>query len=325
MARAPEHLRVSHISHHYPAAAHAALSDVSFDVAPGRTLAIVGPSGAGKSTLLRMLAGLCSPASGEIFFGLREARTLCAQERRAALVFQTDALFAHMTVRANLTFALRERSRLDRVEALAATFDISRHLDRMPSRLSGGERQRVSIVRAMLSDPGVLLLDEPLGHLDPELRALVREELAGVRARFDGPILYVTHDHSEALVIADELLVLMDGCVEDAGNPQRVYDAPRTVRTARFLGERPMNLFDRSGDDAVTGIRAEHIRVDPRGSLPGAVFRRELTGPDAYLSVLTQWGPLVLAFARMMSSDPATTFISRSTSGMSGASTEDRV
>lgn len=293
MERASESLRVTDITHRYHSAGRAALSGVSFFVPPGRTLAIIGPSGAGKSTLLRTIAGLNEPSSGEIVLGSRDVRTLPVQERRIALVFQTDALFAHMNVRANLRFALRSRSRAADVESLAVHFELEKHLDRMPGTLSGGERQRVAIVRALLSEPAALLLDEPLAHLDPELRARVRNELISVRDWFDGPIVYVTHDHAEALAIADELLVLIDGAVEDSGDAQRVYDAPRTLRSASFLGERPMNLIVGLDDNVVTGVRPEHVRVDPGGAIAGCVTRRELTGPDAYLHVRTALGNVV--------------------------------
>ncbi|MEO9169708.1 MAG: ABC transporter ATP-binding protein [Candidatus Baltobacteraceae bacterium] len=291
---ASENLRVSHLSHHYPSAPGAALCDVSFEVCQGRTLAVVGPSGAGKSTLLRTVAGLTRPDAGQIFLGSRRIEDLRPQERRIALVFQTDALFSHMSVRANLNFALRDRKQGRRVEELARLLDIAQHLDRMPATLSGGERQRVSIVRSLLSDPAVLLLDEPLAHLDPELRALVRNELIGVREQFRGPIVYVTHDHSEALAIADELLVLIAGVVEDTGAPQRVYDAPRTVRTAAFLGERPMNLLKGLTSGAITGIRPEHVRIDASGKIVGSVVRREPTGADAYLYVRTEAGTIAV-------------------------------
>jgi multiple sugar transport system ATP-binding protein len=148
----------------------------------------------------------------------------------------------------------------------------------------------VSIARALLSDPAALLLDEPLAHLDPELRRSVRDEIAGVRQRFSGPIVYVTHDHEEALAIADRIAVLMDGRIEDAGDPQRVYDAPRSIAVAKFFGARPMNVFDANGP---CGIRPERVVVGPDGSLPGHVVRRERTGADVYLTIDTARGRIV--------------------------------
>ncbi len=290
----PSHpaLEVRDLVVHYSGSKTRAVNDVAFSVERRRTLAIVGPSGAGKTTLLRAIAGLTRVESGSVSLGERDLNGIVAQDRRIAMVFQSDALFPHLSVRQNLTFALRDRSRTSTVEELARSLEIAHHLDRKPGVLSGGERQRVSIARAVLSEPAVLLLDEPLAHLDPELRARVRNELLGVRERFEGPIVYVTHDHAEALAIADELLVLMNGAVEDAGDPQRVYDAPATVRSAAFLGERPMNILERDAD-TVLGIRPEHIRIADSGALEGVVFRRELTGADAYLYVRTSAGTVV--------------------------------
>lgn len=282
-----------------------ALRGVSLNAAPARTLAVIGPSGAGKTTLLRAVAGLLEPASGEIRLNGRSLLGVAARSRRTALVFQDDALFRTMSVRANLEFALRERREGHRrVEDLASALDVARHLDRRPAELSGGERQRVAIARALLSDPDALLMDEPLAHVDPELRGRVREEVMRVRDRFAGPIVYVTHDHVEALAVADELVVLVDGNVEDAGEPERVYDAPRTVRTAAFLGERPMNLFDAaaldSNDRTIFGIRPEHVRLAADG-FEGDVLRREATGADAYLHVKTRAG---IVLARVPAADP---------------------
>jgi ABC-type sugar transport system ATPase subunit len=274
----------------YARSAARALDDVSLQVDAGRTLAVVGPSGAGKSTLLRVLAGLARPSAGDVRLHGKSVLALTPQQRRMALVFQDDALFANMTVRANLAFALRNGSRGDRerVEATAQALHVASKLARRPRELSGGERQRASIARALLSDPVVLLLDEPLAHLDPALRRSVREEVLGVRERFPGPIVYVTHDHGEAMSVGDELAVMIDGRIEDDGEPQRVYDAPATLAVARFLGDRPMNLFDEG--EFIVGIRPEHVRLDAQGELRGRVLRRESTGSDAYLHVETPRG-----------------------------------
>ncbi len=187
--------------------------------------------------------------------------------RRIALVFQDDALFTHMSVRENLRFALRRRSVTSEKEIVetAAALHVAAHLDRRPRHLSGGERQRASIARALLSGPRALLLDEPLAHLDPSLRRSVRDEVVGVRQWFSGPILYVTHDHVEAMSVGHALAVLIDGRIEDIGQPQRVYDSPRTVAVARFLGERPMNLFEDGG--LILGIRSERVRLAPDGAI----------------------------------------------------------
>jgi ABC-type sugar transport system ATPase subunit len=274
----------------YSGHATRALDRVSIDVDNGATLAVVGPSGAGKTTLLRVIAGLLPAASGNVSLDGEPILRLPARARRIALVFQDDALFTHMSVRENLRFALRRRSVTSEKEIVetAAALHVAAHLDRRPRHLSGGERQRASIARALLSGPRALLLDEPLAHLDPALRRSVRDEVVGVRQWFSGPILYVTHDHVEAMSVGHALAVLIDGRIEDIGQPQRVYDSPRTVAVARFLGERPMNLFEDGG--LILGIRSERVRLVPDADLHGRVVRRESTGADAYLDVETPRG-----------------------------------
>lgn len=266
-----------------------AIDGVTLRVEAGKTLAVVGPSGAGKSTLLRAIAGLIAPQSGTICLAERSLLELPPQRRHVAVVFQDDALFAQMSVRENLRFALRQPRDGDaRVAAAAASMHVDSLLDRLPGALSGGERQRVAVARALLSEPQALLLDEPLAHLDPSLRSQVRDEILGVRTRFGGPILYVTHDHAEAMSVGDELAVLIDGRIEDFGEPQRVFDRPRSVAVARALGERAMNLLTTNG--AIVGIRPEHVCVAAEGDVGGAIVRRESTGPDVYVRVATNLG-----------------------------------
>lgn len=278
----------------YGATAKRALDDVSIDVADGTTLAVIGPSGAGKTTLLRAIAGLVRVSGGHVRLDGVSIEGMAPQDRRIALVFQDDALFANMTVRENLRFALRRGSSDGnaRVGEIARALHVADHLDRRPRRLSGGERQRASIARALLSEPVALLLDEPLAHLDPSLRRSVRDEVIGVRQRFAGPILYVTHDHVEAMSVADVVSVLVDGRIEDFGEPERVYNSPRSIAVARFLGERPMNLFEYQG--TILGIRPERVAIASDGALCGRIARRENTGADAYLDVATERGVLVV-------------------------------
>ncbi len=285
----------------YPRAAGRALDEVTLEVRAGEILAIVGPSGAGKTTLLRAVAGLLAPASGDVRLDGRSVAKLAPQARRIAIVFQDDALFTNMTVRRNLEFALRERSATARarVAETAAALHVGDRLERRPRQLSGGERQRAAIARALLSDPLALLLDEPLAHLDPSLRRSVRDEVLGVRQRFGGPILYVTHDHAEAMSVGDELAVLVDGRIEDAGAPQRVYESPRTLGVARFLGDRPMNVLQ---GEPLLAIRPEHVRLGGRDDLRGRIVRRESTGADAYVAVETARGTVLV---RLRSGEPA--------------------
>ncbi len=287
-------LRGHEIVASYPHRSERALDRVSFEVGAGRTLCIVGPSGAGKSTLLRIVAGLLHPQGGDVSIDGVSLLGEPPQRRRVALVFQDDALLPHATVRENLRLAVRGRrdGKDARVEETARALHVAEHLDRRPRRLSGGERQRASIARALLSDPRALLLDEPLAHLDPSLRRSIRDEVLGVRQRFAGPIVYVTHDHVEAMTVGDRLAVLVDGRIEDVGEPARVYDAPRTTAVARFLGERPMNLL--AADGYLLGIRPEFVRIEQSGAWRGRIVRREVTGADAYLDVETARGNVVV-------------------------------
>lgn len=296
-------LSVADLVVHYAGEARRALDRVSFDVPDGATLAIVGPSGAGKTTLLRAISGLLPVHGGDVRLGGASLLGLPPQRRRTAVVAQDDALFTNMSVAGNLRFALRHSERADaRIEAMAEALHVAPHLGRRPRQLSGGERQRASIARALLSDPVALLLDEPLAHLDPPLRRAVRDEVVGVRQHFAGPILYVTHDHVEAMSVGDLLAVLVDGRIEDAGEPQRVYDAPRSVTVARFLGERPMNLFD--DGPRLAGIRPERIRIVADGALRGRVARRESTGADLYLDVETDRGVLAVRVGYALDAQP---------------------
>ncbi|HET9030627.1 MAG TPA: ABC transporter ATP-binding protein [Candidatus Aquilonibacter sp.] len=278
-----------------------AIDRVSAHVAPGRTLAVVGPSGAGKSTLLRAICGLLPISSGDVIIGGRSVVREAPQQRRAAMVFAHDALVRTMTIRQNLRMVARAVLHAARIEEVAAALDIGRHLDSYPTSLSTGERQRASIARALLSDPDVLLLDEPLAPLDPDLRIRVRDEIVHVRERFAGPIIFVTHDHADAMAVADDLLVLIDGRMHDGGDPQRVYDRPKTVGVARLFGSRPMNLIPGRAfgwNDGIAGFRPERARLALDGGVfRGAVERVERTGADLYVHLTTEYGRVAVRIA----------------------------
>jgi ABC-type sugar transport system ATPase subunit len=263
---------------------------------------ILGPSGAGKTTLLRVIAGLERPDSGSIALDGSDVLAMPAARRRVAMVFQDDALFPHMSIADNLAFPLRVRGAgvremIDRVQEVAHALAIERHLYERPSRLSGGERQRAALARAVLSDPRVLLLDEPLAHLDPQLRAHVREQFAQFRASFPGAAIHVTHDHVEALSIADSLAIMIDGRIVQYGTPQDVYDFPNCVQVARFLGSPPMNIID--GDMHLIGIRAEHLSLDPHSAFHGRVVSVESTGADRFVRAQTPRGEIVVRLAAL--------------------------
>lgn len=222
---------------------------------------------------------------------------LAPARRRVALVFQEDALFPQMTIYENLAFPLRvrrtPRASIDkRVREVASALAIETHLRERPARLSGGERQRAALARAVLSDPRILLLDEPLAHLDPQLRAHVREEFTRFRSSFPGAAIHVTHDHVEALTIADRLAIMIDGRIVQHGTPQEVYDSPNDVQVARFLGSPPMNVID--GDMHLLGIRPEHVDLDANAALRGRVVSIESTGADRFVHASTPRGEIVL-------------------------------
>jgi ABC-type sugar transport system ATPase subunit len=292
-------LRATALYKRYPRTSSAALEDVSLAVDTGRTLAIVGPSGAGKSTLLRIIAGLERADRGDVQLAGKSVGVQPPQARRIAMVFQDAALAPHMTVLANLRFAVRGRASEQRVGEVAAALHVSERLAHRPRELSGGERQRVAIGRALLSDPLALLLDEPLAHVDPWLRARIRDDVLRVRERFDGPIVYVTHDHAEAMAVGDVLAVLIDGRIEQIGDPQAVYDAPSNVRVARFLGTPAMNLMAGAGEllgfgREIVGVRPECVRIASDGPVRGRVMRRERTGADTFAQVATPYGTIVV-------------------------------
>ncbi|MDP9111399.1 MAG: ABC transporter ATP-binding protein, partial [Candidatus Eremiobacteraeota bacterium] len=231
-----------------------------------------------------------------VHVGERDVTSLPPHKRRIALAFQDDGLFPHLNLRDNLAFGLRLHAvpatqRQARVGAIATALGIGTYLHRFPASVSGGERQRAALARALLSDPEALLLDEPLAHLDPQLRTAVRAHLEMLRHTFDGPIVYVTHDHLEALAVADTLAVLMDGKIVQCDTPDRVYEYPLNERIARFFGTPQMNLLE--DEDGKIGIRPEHVRLDPAGPLEGTLGGRSRVGADWYVNVKTSRGDLL--------------------------------
>jgi multiple sugar transport system ATP-binding protein len=225
-----------------------AVHDTDLTVEAGELVVLVGPSGCGKSTTLRMVAGLESISSGELLIGSRVVNDVPPAERDIAMVFQSYALYPHMTARENMAFALRLRKRsaaeiAQRVNGAAATLGITDLLDRVPKQLSGGQRQRVAIGRAIVREPSVFLFDEPLSNLDAALRGEMRRELAGLHSRLAATMLYVTHDQVEAMTLGDRIVVMNAGRIAQVGVPTDVYLHPRDTFVASFLGSPPMNLM----------------------------------------------------------------------------------
>jgi ABC-type sugar transport system ATPase subunit len=235
-----------HVGKVYPGGV-AALEDLCLELADGELLALVGPSGCGKSTALRLLAGLEEPSSGALRIGGRDVASLSPQQRNVAMVFQDYALYPNRTVRGNLAFPLEMR-RLPRAEIerrvaeAAAQLQLGPLLERLPRELSGGERQRVAMGRALVREPDVFLLDEPLSNLDAKLRSQVRAEIAELRRRTRTTMLYVTHDQVEAMTLGDRVAVLRAGRLQQVAPPRELYAEPANAFVAGFIGSPPMNL-----------------------------------------------------------------------------------
>jgi lactose/L-arabinose transport system ATP-binding protein len=239
-------LRIENLSKSF--GAQRVTDDVSLTVEDGEFCVFVGPSGCGKSTLLRLIAGLEEASAGRIFVGDRDVTQVPAQDRDLAMVFQSYALYPHMTVRNNIAFALRTAKRPEaeiaaKVALAAQTLQMEPYLDRKPAQLSGGQRQRVAIGRAIVKEPKLFLFDEPLSNLDAELRVHMRVELAKLHKTLGATIIYVTHDQVEAMTLATRIVVLRDGRIEQVGTPLELFDNPCNLFVAGFIGSPKINLL----------------------------------------------------------------------------------
>jgi len=239
-----------------------AVNDVSLETREGEFLVFLGPSGSGKTTLLRMIAGLETPTAGDVLIGGNVVNNQTPRERRIAMVFQSYALYPHLSVYNNIAFPLKAQNvpkdqHRKKVEWAAGLLGIQKLLDRKPRELSGGERQRVALARAIVREPSVFLLDEPLSNLDAKLRASAREELEHFHRRIGTTTIYVTHDQIEAMAMGDRIVVLHQGVVRQLGTPMEVYDNPADTFVATFLGSPPMNLIENG--DVIVGFRPEHL------------------------------------------------------------------
>src|ERR1700756_1140779 len=241
-----------------------AVNNVNLETREGEFLVFLGPSGSGKTTLLRMIAGLETPTSGEILIGGQVVNDLSPRERRIAMVFQSYALYPHLSVYKNIAFPLKAQNvkrklHKEKVEWASSLLGIGALLDRKPRELSGGERQRVALAPAIVREPSVFLLYEPLSNLDAKLRLSAREELERFHRRVATTTIYVTHDQVEAMAMGDRIVVLNKGVVRQIASPKEVYDDPADTFVATFLGSPPMNLVENG--DVIVGFRPEHFRL----------------------------------------------------------------
>ncbi len=305
---------------------------VDIGIKDGEFVILVGPSGCGKSTLLRMIAGLENITGGEIAIGDRVVNNVPPKERDIAMVFQNYALYPHMTVADNMAFSLKLRNApkdeiKSRVDRAAKILGLEKLLDRYPRQLSGGQRQRVAMGRAIVRDPQVFLFDEPLSNLDAKLRVQMRTEIKELHQRLKTTTIYVTHDQIEAMTMADKIVVMHDGIVEQMGAPLELYDRPANLFVAGFIGSPAMNFIKgtiesggfrdqkgnlwaigsapagSTGKAAVLGIRPEHIRLDPQG-VEAKVHVVEPTGSETQIVADVAGQPLTCVFRERILPNP---------------------
>ncbi|RWC91620.1 MAG: sn-glycerol-3-phosphate ABC transporter ATP-binding protein UgpC [Mesorhizobium sp.] len=298
------------------------LHEVSVDIADGQFVVLVGPSGCGKSTLLRMVAGLETVSGGTIAIGDRVVNHLPPAKRDIAMVFQNYALYPHKTVEQNMAFALKLRKTdpavvAERVKRAADILDLSPYLKRYPRQLSGGQRQRVAMGRAIVRNPQVFLFDEPLSNLDAKLRVQMRTEIKELHQRLKTTTIYVTHDQIEAMTMADKIVVMRDGRIEQVGAPLELFDRPANLFVAGFIGSPSMNLLKGTGRKGVDiagtlfpvapnnpveegravvyGVRPEHLEIHPDG-VPAKISVVEPTGSETLVFLRFGDGEMVALF-----------------------------
>ena len=312
-----------------------AVHDFNLEIADKEFIVLVGPSGCGKSTTLRMIAGLEEISEGDLIIGDKRMNDVEPKDRDIAMVFQSYALYPHMTVYENMAFALNLRhfpkDEIDRrVREAAEILDITQYLDRKPKALSGGQRQRVAIGRAIVREPKVFLMDEPLSNLDAKLRNQMRAEIIKLRQRIDTTFVYVTHDQTEAMTLGDRIVIMKDGYIQQIGTPQEVFNSPANLFVAGFIGSPQMNFFDgklvKEADgysisvhgakmaldagiqkkladkgvnsmDVTIGIRPEHVHFAPEGgdhTIAAQVDVSEMMGSEIYLHVSSNGKDIVL-------------------------------
>ena len=314
-----------------------AVQEFSVDIKDKEFIVLVGPSGCGKSTTLRMIAGLEEISEGELYIGDRLVNDVAPKDRDIAMVFQNYALYPHMTVYENMAFALKLRhapkDEIDKkVKEAAEILDITQYLGRKPKALSGGQRQRVAIGRAIVRDPQVMLMDEPLSNLDAKLRNQMRAEIIKLRERINTTFIYVTHDQTEAMTLGDRIVIMKDGFIQQIGTPQEVFNHPYNLFVATFIGTPQMNMFENAKlikvdgkyavqldnqtvvlsdekqaklaannvaeQDIVLGVRPEHIELTA-GGIEGKVDVSEMMGSTVHLHVTSMGRDVVLVVSTM--------------------------
>ncbi|MGG0823672.1 sn-glycerol-3-phosphate ABC transporter ATP-binding protein UgpC [Paenibacillus turicensis] len=284
-------VRLEHIYKTYPGADKATVIDVNLDIADKEFLVLVGPSGCGKSTTLRMIAGLEEISDGKLYIGDRVVNDVAPKDRDIAMVFQSYALYPHMNVYQNMAFGLKlrkvKKEEIDqRVRDAAKILDIEHLLDRKPKALSGGQRQRVALGRAIVRDPQVFLMDEPLSNLDAKLRGQMRAEITKLVKRLETTCIYVTHDQTEAMTMGDRIVVMQDGIIQQAASPEELYNQPRNIFVAGFIGSPTMNFVNGNIIEEGSSIyfKSENLKVEiPQGK--ASVLKDYVNGKEVILGI----------------------------------------
>jgi multiple sugar transport system ATP-binding protein len=291
---------LEHITKRFPDGA-LAVDDFNLDIADGEFVILVGPSGCGKSTTLNMIAGLEDITSGELRIGGQVVNNKTPKDRDIAMVFQSYALYPHMTVRENMGFALKlaktpQNVINEKVEEAARILDLTQHLDRRPANLSGGQRQRVAMGRAIVRDPAAFLMDEPLSNLDAKLRVQMRTEVSRIQRRLGTTTVYVTHDQTEAMTLGDRVAVMRSGLLQQVGSPKELYDSPVNLFVAGFIGSPAMNFMGGTLEDGMLRTNLGEFRLSDR-------LRREVEGSGSGRNVIVGLRPENFEDAALVSPD----------------------
>ncbi len=287
-------IQLENISRHWGESR--ALDGITFEAAAGSFVVLLGPSGCGKSTTLRLIAGLDYPTAGTIHIGGRDVTRLPPAQRGLSMVFQSYALFPHLSVAENIVFGLRVRKAegIDaKLKRVADMLGLEKLLQRKPSQLSGGQQQRVALGRAIIAEAPVCLMDEPLSNLDAQLRGEMRREIRALQQRLGVTMVYVTHDQTEAMTMADRVVLLRAGRIEQVGSPEDLYERPATAFTASFIGAPPMNLLQLEGERDTVGVRPEDVHIGAEG-LAARVGAVEYLGADSLVAARAQGQDLLV-------------------------------